>query len=314
MSTVKMVRVLRTAVVSIVSITALGMALGASPVFAEADYQNVGKSLPVVSVGPQYDTTHVYVASQDIDAFVDSFVATFGGTASPRAVFTVTPTPSRTASQYVRTPVGMLSVFAFQTPIPYPFGSERTGYLVTDMDKAVRAARAAGADVIVDTFDDPIGKDALIQWPGGLNRQLYWHTKAPSYDPLETVPDNRVYVSAQSADNFIKRFVRFSRGKVVSDSRHADGGEIGRPGETIRRVRITSGFGTMLVFVTDGKLPYPYGREVTGYLVADLDSTLAKAQGVGVQVLSPANRTVEGHTAMVEFPGGYVAEIHELAK
>ncbi|MCX4169792.1 MULTISPECIES: VOC family protein [Paraburkholderia] len=314
MSTVKTVRVLRAAVVSIVSVTALGMALSGSPAFAEADHQNIGKSLPVVSVGPQYDTTHVYVASQDIDAFVDSFIATFGGTASPRAVFTVTPTPSKTASQYVRTPVGMLSVFAFQTPIPYPFGSERTGYLVTDMDKAVRAAHAAGADVIVDTFDDPIGKDAVIQWPGGLNMQLYWHRKAPSYDPLETVPDNRVYASAQSADNFIKRFVRFSHGKVVSDNRHADGGEIGRPGETIRRVRITSGFGTMLVFVTDGKLPYPFGREVTGYLVADLDATLAKAQGVGVKVLSPANRTVEGRTAMVEFPGGYVAEIHELAK
>src|SRR5471032_3396481 len=72
------------------------------------------------AVGPQYDTTHVYVLNDDIDAFVNSFVATFGGFASPRALFTVTPTPSKTASQYIRTPVGMLSVFAFQTPIPYP--------------------------------------------------------------------------------------------------------------------------------------------------------------------------------------------------
>ena len=311
MSTVKLYRLLRAAVVSM---AALGVAFGASPAFAEADHQNAGRPMPAVSVGPQYDTTHVYVSSQDIDAFVDSFVATFGGKASQRAVFTVTPTPSKTASQYVQTPVGMLSVFAFQTPIPYPFGNERTGYLVTDMDKAVRAARAAGADVIVDTFDDPIGKDAIIQWPGGLSMQLYWHTKAPSYGPLDTVPDNRVYVSAQSADNFIKRFVRFSHGKVVSDDRHADGSEIGRPGETIRRVRITSGFGNMLVFVTDGKLPYPFGHEVTGYQVADLDATLTKAQGVGVKVLSPANRMVEGRTAMVEFPGGYVAEIHELTK
>ena len=311
MSTVEMYRLLQ---VAVMSMAALGATLVGSLVCAEADHQNTGKSAPVVSVGPQYDTTHVYVPNQDIDAFVDSFVATFGGKASPRAVFTVTPTPSKTASQYVQTPVGMLSVFAFQTPIPYPFGSERTGYLVTDMDQAVHAARAAGADVIVDTFDDPIGKDAIIQWPGGLTMQLYWHTKAPSYGPLETVPDNRVYVSAQSADNFIKRFVHFSRGKVASDNRHADGGEIGRPGETIRRVRITSGFGNMLVFVTDGKLPYPFGRETTGYQVADLDATLAKAQGVGVKLLSPANRTVEGRTAMVEFPGGYVAEIHELAK
>nr|WP_318225657.1 glyoxalase [Paraburkholderia terrae]MDW3657588.1 glyoxalase [Paraburkholderia terrae] len=311
MSTVKMYRLLRAAVVSI---AALGVTLAGSPAFAEADHQNAGKSAPVVSVGPQYDTTHVYVSNQDIDAFVDSFVATFGGKASPRAVFTVTPTPSKTASQYVQTPVGMLSVFAFQTPVPYPFGSERTGYLVTDMDKAVRAARAAGADVIVDTFDDPIGKDAVIQWPGGLYMQLYWHTKAPSYGPLETVPDNRVYVSAQAADNFIKRFVRFSHGKVVADNRRADGAEIGRPGDAIRRVRIASGFGNMLVFVTDGKLPYPYGRETTGYQVADLDATLTKAQGVGVKVLSPASSTLEGRSAMVEFPGGYVAEIHEAKK
>ncbi|MFL9904377.1 glyoxalase [Paraburkholderia fungorum] len=311
MGTVKMYRLLR---IAIVSIAVFGAALAGSPACAEADHQNAGKSMPVVSVGPQYDTTHVYVASEDIDAFVDSFVATFGGKASQRAVFTVTPTPSKTASQYVQTPVGMLSVFAFQTPIPYPFGSERTGYLVADMDKAVRAARAAGADVIVDTFDDPIGKDAIIQWPGGLNMQLYWHTKAPSYGPLEAVPDNRVYVSVQSADNFIKRFVRFSHGKVVSDNRHADGNEIGRAGETIRRVRITSGFGNMLVFVTDGKLPYPFGREMTGYQVADLDATLAKAQGTGVKLLAAPYRTVEGRTTMVEFPGGYVAEIHELAK
>lgn len=311
MSTVKMYRLLRAA---IVSLAALGVTLAGTPAFAEADHQNPGKNSPVVSVGPQYDTTHVYVSNQDIDAFVDSFVATFGGKASQRAVFTVTPTPSKTASQYVQTPVGMLSVFAFQTPVPYPFGNERTGYLVADIDKAVRAARAAGADVIVDTFDDPIGKDAVIQWPGGLYMQLYWHTKAPSYGPLETVPDNRVYVSPQAADNFIKRFVRFSHGKVVSDDRHADGAEIGRPGDTIRRVRISSGFGNMLVFATDGKLPYPFGRETTGYQVADLDATLTKAQGVGVKVLSPANRTVEGRTAMVEFAGGYVAEIHEVKK
>jgi predicted enzyme related to lactoylglutathione lyase len=306
-----MYRLLRAAVVSV---AALGVTLAGSPAFAEADHLNEGKSTPVVSVGPQYDTTHVYVSGQDIDAFVNSFLATFGGKASQRAVFTVTPTPSKTASQYVQTPVGMLSVFAFETPIPWPFGDERTGYLVTDIDKAVRAARAAGADVIVDTFDDPIGKDAIIQWPGGLHMQLYWHTKAPSYGPLETVPDNRVYVSGQAADNFIKRFVRFSHGKVLSDNRHADGAEIGKPGETIRRVRITSGFGNMLVFATDGKLPYPYGRENTGYQVADLDATLVKAQGAGVKVLSPASRTVEGRTAMVEFPGGYVAEIHEAAK
>jgi hypothetical protein len=67
------------------------------------------------------------------------------------------------------TPAGTLSVFGFKTPIPYPFGLERTGYLLTDLDGATRAARAAGADVLVSPFDDPIGREAIIQWPGGVD-------------------------------------------------------------------------------------------------------------------------------------------------
>src|SRR6202049_4791501 len=95
-----------------------------------------------LGVGPQYDTAHVYVRPEDFDGFVASLVATFGGTTTKQGVFTVTPTPSKTMSQLVLTPVGTISVFGFETPIPYPFGSERTGYLVMDMDSAIRAARA----------------------------------------------------------------------------------------------------------------------------------------------------------------------------
>jgi hypothetical protein len=134
---------------------------------------------PAVAVGPQYDTTHVYVAPADVDAFVASFLATFGGQSTKQVVVTVTPTPSSTTSQLLQTPVGTVSLFGFKTPIPFPFGAERTGYLVTDMDVAIKAARAAGADVLVEPFPDPIGKDAVIQWPGGVNTQIYWHTKAP---------------------------------------------------------------------------------------------------------------------------------------
>jgi len=88
---------------------------------------------PNVPVGPQYDTTHVYVAPEDFDRFVASLLATFGGKTTKEGVFTVTPTPSNIMSQLVLTPVGTLSVFGFKTPIPYPFGLERTGYLVTDL-------------------------------------------------------------------------------------------------------------------------------------------------------------------------------------
>src|SRR5271167_3294671 len=148
-------------------------------------------------VAPQYDTAHVYVSPEDFDRFVTSLLATFGGTATKQGVFTVTPTPSSTMSQLVLTPVGTVSVFGFKTPIPYPFGAERTGYLVTDLDGATRAALEDGADVLVSPFNDPIGRDVVIQWPGGVNMQLYWHTTAPSYPALKTIPENRLNVSPE---------------------------------------------------------------------------------------------------------------------
>src|SRR4029077_8378073 len=73
---------------------------------------------PEIAVGPQYDTTHVYVAPQDFDKFVASLIATFGGTATKQGVFTVTPTSSSTMSQLILTPAGTISVFGFKTPIP----------------------------------------------------------------------------------------------------------------------------------------------------------------------------------------------------
>ena len=41
---------------------------------------------PNVAVGPQYDSTHVYVAPEDFDRFVASVLAVFGGTASKKGV------------------------------------------------------------------------------------------------------------------------------------------------------------------------------------------------------------------------------------
>jgi hypothetical protein len=279
-----------------------------TPAFAET-----AKATSNVAVGAQYDTTHVYVAPSEFDTFVASVVATFGGTTSKKGVFTVTPTPSKTMSQLVLTPVGTFSVFGFETPIPYPFGLERTGYLVTDMDSAIRAAQATGADILVSSFNDPIGRDAVIQWPGGVNTQLYWHTVAPSYASLQMIPENRVYVSISRVKTFVTSFLAFSHGEVISDDAHAPGVEIGRPTDTYRRIRMQSKFGKVTALVTDGHLPYPYGREMTGYEVANLSDTLSKAKAAGVSVIVSPYKSDNRNTAMVQFPGGYIAEIHSMA-
>jgi predicted enzyme related to lactoylglutathione lyase len=265
---------------------------------------------PNVAVGPQYDTTHVYVPPEDVDRFAASFLATFGGASTKQVVATVTPTPSSATSQLLQTPVGTVSVFGFKTPIPYPFGAERTGYLVTNLDKAVEAARAAGADVLVEPFPDPIGRDVIIQWPGGVNMQIYVHVAKPSYAAFEMIPENRVYLSIDRADAFVRGFLAFSHGKITSDDAHAPGIEIGQSDETYRRVRIESGFGEMTVLVTDGHLPYPYGRETTGYQVANLADTIAKATAAGATVLVEPFKSEGREASVVQFPGGYVAEIH----
>ncbi|MET0374596.1 MAG: glyoxalase [Rhizorhabdus sp.] len=266
------------------------------------------------SVGAQYDTTHVYVAPEDFDRFVASLTATFGGSTSKQGVFQVTPTASQTMSQLVLTPVGTLSVFGFKTPIPYPFGAERTGYLVTDMDAAVASAVSSGATRVVTTFPDPIGRDVVVQWPGGVNMQLYWHTTKPNYPALAHVPENRVYLTADAADEFLKRWLAFSRGRITQDVAAAPGDDIGQPGKTYRRVEITSGYGRMLVIVSDGQLPWPYGREMTGYEVDDLSATLTKARAAGVETLVTAHPEANRTSALVRFPGGYIAEIHSAGR
>ncbi|MGW2373877.1 MULTISPECIES: VOC family protein [Kitasatospora] len=262
------------------------------------------------AVGPQYDTTHVYVSPGTEQAFVTSWTSTFGGTTIGPVSTQVTPTPSRTLSELIVSPVGTLSVFDYTTPVPYPFGTERTGWLVTDLDQAVRTARADGAAVTVAPFADPIGRDAVVQFPGGVNAQLYVHTTAPSYPAPASVPENRIYLPPDSVRAFLDSYLAFTRGRVVSDDRRADGAAIGLPGTTYRLIRLTSGFGATTVAVTDGHLPHPFGLETTGYGVPDLGATLGRARAAGATVLSGPVRADGRESAMVRFPGGYVAEIH----
>src|ERR1700678_4501957 len=197
---------------------------------AAATCNAADESLVGVAVGPQYDSTHVYVPPDQVERFAASFIATFGGRSSKPMEVKVTPTASSALSEIVFSPVGILSVFGFKTPIPYPFGEKRPGYLVTDIDAAVASARRAGAEIIVSPFPDAIGRDAIIRWPGGVAMQIYWHNAPPAYAPLASVPENRLYLSNDRADVFVQDFLMFSGGQVSADDAAAPGVEIGKPG------------------------------------------------------------------------------------
>jgi len=66
--------------------------------------------------------------------------------------------------------------------------------------------------------------------------------------------------------------------------------------------------------VTDGHLPYPYGRELTGSETPDPDATLAKAKRAGARVLVEPYSADDRRSAFVQFPGGYIAEIHATVR
>ncbi|MEZ0049071.1 hypothetical protein ABIA30_000061 [Mycobacterium sp. MAA66] len=264
------------------------------------------------AVGPQYDSVHVYVGPGQLDTFVRSWLATFGGSTKPAAVATVTPTPSQAKSQLILSPVGTISAFEYTTAVPYPFGSERTGWLVGNFDAGVQQARDAGAAVVVAPFPDPIGRDTVIQFPGGVNAQLYWHTTTPNYPPVASVPDNRIYLPAATVDQFLKSYLQFTHGSIDTDAATADGALVGRPGTTFRRIHLTSAFGNTLIAVTDGQLPYPYGREVAGYAVNDVAAITQKAVAAGARELAPAVHAGTATSAILQWPGGYIAELHTV--
>ena len=94
-----------------------------------------------VGVGPQYDTTHVYVQPEDFDKFVASLLATFGGTTTKQGVFTVTPTAEQDdVATRADARGNRCQSLDSRRPCRIPFGAERTGYLVTDLDAAVRCS------------------------------------------------------------------------------------------------------------------------------------------------------------------------------
>ena len=81
---------------------ALMLAVQAGPQTASAADNSANSPGPGVSA--QYDGAHVYLAPADMDPFVKSFIATFGGQAAAPATTTVTPTPSSASFVALRTP------------------------------------------------------------------------------------------------------------------------------------------------------------------------------------------------------------------
>ena len=53
--------------------------------------------------------------------------------------------------------------------------------------------------------------------------------------------------------------------------------------------------------------------ELTGYEVADLSETLGKAKAAGATVLVEPFSSRGRQSSIIQFPGGYIAEIHAVS-
>lgn len=100
---------------------------------------------------------------------------------------------------------------------------------------------------------------------------------------------------------------------MTGNEAKAPGVEIGRPNDTHRRVRIASTFGNVAVLVTDGRLPYPYGRELTGYERRTSTRPWPR-QGVRPRACWSSYPADDWRSAFVQFPGGFIAEIHATVR
>lgn len=270
------------------------------PAFASSTSAENGVNPEDLSVGPQYGTTHVYVDPSTQEAFTRSFIQTFGGE-SVAAL--------ENDAHSVASPSGTVSLYSAQSADST--NSASIGYLVLDLDHAISSAQKSGARLIAGPVQGALGRSAVIQWPGGIKTGLYQDEHRPNLPPLAARPDQRVHIAPAEVDGFVKAFLHFSKGTLMFDSPRRDAAEIGKPGESYRLVRLVSPFGNILIVASQNPLAPPFGTESTGYEVQDLSATLDRAQAAGAKVVSGPYKAVDHTTAMLTFPGGYTAEVHQ---
>ncbi|MGW4488012.1 VOC family protein [Amycolatopsis sp. NPDC004368] len=301
----------RTGILGVVAAAVAGVVVAVSAGSAEGTPDAAGWRTPVKAWGVQYDASHVYLQHGTLPAFIKSWEGTFGGTDNGQNTFQITPTPSKALASIIHSPVGLLAAYDYQTPVPYPFGAEQTGFGVHDPDLGADAALRSGAEVTVTPWTGPVGREAVVKFPGGFASQIWLQYDMSGFTPLKTQPEFRVYLTESTVNAFLASYLKFTGGSVISDVRKADGGEVGAPGTTYHRIRIATPFGNTVVLANNGDWAYPYGRDTTGYTVSDVAATVAKAEANGATVLSGPYKSSDRTSVVLQFPGGYIAEVHD---
>ncbi|EIK67392.1 hypothetical protein PseBG33_2241 [Pseudomonas synxantha BG33R] len=272
----------------------------------------------IVGDGPQYALPHVFMFPDQLETFIDKFIAVLGGTFDPISDINLAAVPATMQFTDLYTSVGAISAQAYKDNAPpFPMGKEAVGFAVVDMNKAIQVASSGGAKVL-RRWEVLGNQEAMIETPGGVRIQFYaFSGAAPAREIQESVSNTRYYLSETDAEAFVTNFLAATKGTLISDGYYSSE-ELGVEGGVFRRVQIESTLGNVNIIavtsdIRDG-LKYPYTDIKTDFTVDDLAAVVEKARQNDVDVLvRPEYTDPSNRRAVLRFPGEYVIELRQNA-
>jgi len=175
-----------------------------------------------------------------------------------------------------------------------------------DGDSSCPVSPAARPAVRTFSRRDCRGRRDSVFRAGGGHTQLYCTPPAPPIRRSDQSLKNRVLCLARGVLLSSSRVTLPSRmeNSSANDSR-TPGIEVGRPGETVWRVRVESNLESSRSSYPTVTCRIPRTRD-DGVRGCELTETLAKAKAWADRAC-PAYKSGDRTAAMVEFPGGYIA-------
>ncbi|ELW9447605.1 hypothetical protein KDW19_17535 [Burkholderia cenocepacia] len=283
--------------------------------------------------GAKYQFVHVAANSDDdVSRVATSLVQTFGGITGPRGTFPSPPQYTETV-QMAYTPVGAVSTHHYPDDSALPDVIPVNGFAVKSdggealYDLSIATFQAAGAQLLYrwEVKTAPSSPhQAILKWPGNVVTVAFGGPGTPTsfnagFTRLgdESVPVTRLYRNADDALAFATALQRAVDARYTVTVRPLMGLGIDNPG-VYKDISIESTIGNYEVIALPGKkllATHPdVARVQSSYFVRSLPDVLRNAVAAQASITRRYySRQYHADAAIVAFPGGYHAEVVQIA-
>ena len=122
--------------------------------------------------------------------------------------------------------------------------------------------------------------------------------------------ETRRYLRPGEAPRVIRAALDQPRAHLLSDDDYASGREIGRPCETVRRVRVAAGGATSVFIVSHSDPRWPFRSEAASVAVASMPKALHALEAAGATIVAAPFTAGDQEVAMIRAVDGKLFEIH----